>query len=685
MDIKFNCSNPACRRRISVDESMAGRSLQCPACATVLQVPSSTNIKFNCSNPDCGQHIVVDVSESGRFVRCPSCGRPLQIPGPPPKPTFSELPLRTEGKKPLSLASRGHPLFTAFKRLLLGWGIGAALFGLLIAGLHLRSSAALPKHFNTMMNVISSWGTFRDAPLVDHSGTLLVYARETDNGIGFFLLNLVTGQHQLMGRINEAVSTADNSFRLFGWSPDDRYVALALDNKYDQTIAICDGDNGTLKKAFSLRDDAKQASFHVRQEIREGRWLGNDSLVLMDCVHSLYLLDLKNNRLREIQSYPLYQDPPYAITRTSDHGIAYADRNKIWELDLSAGRTRQLIQLTNANIKWLDYSPTNGQFLFCLGDPNAADSENRYLYRFDPNATTNLTRLTYADTLKGQWILGDSGIAYVSNGLSQVLVIEPKDAGLRTNLFTEGNVDAYSVAPKKDKVYAFAKSGREATGIWEYDITNRTLRSVVSGEVQSFDFGQMVLRINRTAGKDKVPYSVLVPPQLDPQKKYPVVLDQPSNAQNTQEAQFLANAGIFYVTCNRDGMDNILTVYDEMLKNPNIDPHRVYITGSSVRTRVVSALVDYKPALWRGAILLSPVAFPKIPDEPTYFPSIFISIGKKDAESFLKATDRFAQGACRQLICAKIVYHSNASHIFNSTTLEKERYQAMAKFILADY
>jgi len=32
MEIKFNCSNPACRQRISVDEALAGRLLHCPIC-----------------------------------------------------------------------------------------------------------------------------------------------------------------------------------------------------------------------------------------------------------------------------------------------------------------------------------------------------------------------------------------------------------------------------------------------------------------------------------------------------------------------------------------------------------------------------------------------------------------------------------------------------------------------------
>src|SRR5580693_5241452 len=110
MEIKFNCANPNCRQRISVDESMGGQSLLCPACATVLQVPASTNIKFNCSNPECEQHMVVDVSEAGRFVRCPACNKPLQVPGSPAKSIASKPLSQTAGEKPVVLTKRSDSL-----------------------------------------------------------------------------------------------------------------------------------------------------------------------------------------------------------------------------------------------------------------------------------------------------------------------------------------------------------------------------------------------------------------------------------------------------------------------------------------------------------------------------------------------------------------------------------------------
>jgi len=708
MEIKFNCSNPECRRRISVDESMAGQPLACPACATMLQVPASADIKFNCSNPDCGQHIVVDVSESGRFVKCPSCGKPLQVPGPPPKPTFSRLPEK-ETPKILPMPTQ-RPLLSAFKRLLLGWGMGAALFAILIIGLHLRSSAALPKNFNAMLNEISSIGTFRAAPIANHAGTELLYARETTNGLGFFIVDLATLQRHQIGLIDKPVGSPSGYFALIGWSPDDRYVAFTVDRNNDQLVAICDGDTGKLQKSFSYHDAVNSGAFGARAIIKEGVWLTSDSLVLMSVFHTLYLADLNTGQLNELQAnISLNKSPPYTLTRISDRDVAYVDRGNIWDLDIATGKAYQLTQLTNATIEWLDYSPINRKFLFCMADPDdGGESLNRYLYQFDSNTST-LTRLTRTHTFKGQWIYGDTGIAYVGlRGTGNFLAIEPKDPALRTNLFLSGrvqdmdliggNILAYGVAPKKDKIYAVASVSHEPLGIWEYDIANRNLRNVVPGMERPFVFSKVIppieMVVSNSAG-EQVPYYILPPAKLDPQKKYPVVIDQPTDDRCEQGSQFLANVGIYYVSVNRHGLasfenlgtayDDVLTVYDELLKNPNIDPHRIYLSGPSASTSIVSQLVMNNPAMWRGMLLLSPAEFPQVPEVATNFPNIFVSIGEEDGKNYLQETAHLAREAFSQDMRMKVVYHKHASHIFNNTELIKERYEALAKFILTDY
>jgi len=43
VEIKFNCTNPACQQRVCIDCSWAGGEILCPACNTPLQVPAPSN------------------------------------------------------------------------------------------------------------------------------------------------------------------------------------------------------------------------------------------------------------------------------------------------------------------------------------------------------------------------------------------------------------------------------------------------------------------------------------------------------------------------------------------------------------------------------------------------------------------------------------------------------------------
>ena len=139
MGIKFNCSNPECRQRIEVDDSLAGTGIQCPGCATKIQAPLSHDIRFACTNAECRQHVVVDVSEAGRFVKCPSCGKTLRAPGDPPKPLIRPPP--TPAPKESITIPAMPSRFAPVKRLLWGWGAGATLFGVILSSSHLYQTS----------------------------------------------------------------------------------------------------------------------------------------------------------------------------------------------------------------------------------------------------------------------------------------------------------------------------------------------------------------------------------------------------------------------------------------------------------------------------------------------------------------------------------------------------------------
>jgi hypothetical protein len=735
MDIKFNCSNPVCQQRIAVDESMAGQSVPCPACATILQAPSSVNIKFHCSNPDCEQRLVVDVSEAGRFLPCPSCGKPLQVPGAPPKPLVSKIPAQTKAQRLLAGADveeiiLGSPL----KRWLCGWGVGVAIFGVLSGAIYLRQKIALPisqpaasaegtaASLEAMADEIFAVGEFRGAPAANHAGTALVYPRNVKDGGGIFTADITTHQSSLLMTQEEGPSMDFAHNYMFGWSPDDRHlvlphrVAVNAHNHANHELTICDPRPGSSPQSLALPE-----------EIHEIIWVNTNSLAAVVHSGAFYLVNLATEAPAspaggksakksagksagkaavKLELPPLDKSLRHWLTRMSDHSLAYINDGNLWTLDISTGKARQLTQLTGATLEWLDYNPDSGEFLFNLSDVNRSE----VLYSLDPNLrSNNLTpvtmrnpstngdsRIPLTHVLKAQWVLEGEGIVFVKESL----FVEAKDAALSTNLFADGYVQSYSVAPGQNKIYALAAVGAEPMGIWEYDIGRRELRNVVAGADQPPRIARTIPIANKRGGgkngKGEIICEFLPPANLVAAKKYPAIICSRGGEYWTPDTQLFANAGIFYIhvptSSNVTNADNLsmearemLTAYYTLLNNPNVDPRRIYMMGASHRTEDMTELLTYNPSLWRGAIFEAPVSFPELPSDTSHFPSLFISIGSEDKEEYRKGAEHFTLAAYARNIPARLRYDPGAGHILASTDLLKERYKAMAKFILEGY
>jgi dienelactone hydrolase len=184
-----------------------------------------------------------------------------------------------------------------------------------------------------------------------------------------------------------------------------------------------------------------------------------------------------------------------------------------------------------------------------------------------------------------------------------------------------------------------------------------------------------------------------VPPaKLAKNMKYPAILDLYPVNRYDQNVQVLANAGIYYSTASRLGLndwqqvaepESILAVYGELLKNPNIDTNRIYIYGRSFSTSTVTAMVNDYPDLWRGAILFSPVAFPQIPVKSTRYPSLFIAEGDQDEEGLQKHCDQLWQDACNRQVPARL-HFEHAGHGF-TTENYKTSYAKLVEFIQSGY
>ena len=205
--------------------------------------------------------------------------------------------------------------------------------------------------------------------------------------------------------------------------------------------------------------------------------------------------------------------------------------------------------------------------------------------------------------------------------------------------------------------------------------------------------------ITNTTGR-AVNYFYVAPTAVTPGHKNPVVVDQSSSIKNRRmrDIQFLANAGIYYLSPNRYGItnwgvvpdaENVLTVLAEFGKLPSVDTNRFYVMGQSATTGAAIMLVNLHPEMWRGLLLMEPGGgFPRLPEEGRKFPSIFITHGDHDRFNMGPlgtpgVAEKFLMQASAKQIPARIDYQYG-DHGYPPEQL-KRAYIAAVKFILTDY
>jgi hypothetical protein len=728
MEIKFNCSNPKCQRRIAVEEAMAGQAIACPVCAAELQVPASTNIKFNCTHPGCDQHVVVDVSEAGRFIRCPSCDKPLQIPGAPPKPIVDpqltpvrRQPVIVEPEKIVQPKQKRQPepeeeepvLLSPVKRWLYGWGAGLAVLCFLTTAMGVRQKLVLPKHFDAIADEIFAAGEFRTGPIANDEHTRLLYTRNANAGGGVFLADPRSDQSTLLTVQKDGLSMDFADRNMFAWAPGGGLFALP------DKVALPDESHPHLGHHLNIYDAstaAQQQAVDLPERAQEIAWLTTNSLVVLGRSGTFYLVKLENHPsisqigekgIPDLERAAMQKSDITCLTRVSDHLLAYLHAGNIWTFDLSSGQTQHETNLRGSQLRDLDYNPDSGEYLFGLNDQRHNDA----LYRVSPyGQNPNPVAVMQRNPVKGgadeiaitqvenaQWVLGGQGVAYMK---ADSLFVEAKDESLSTNLFADGYVAFFRVAPGQGKLYAVASVGTEPFGIWEYDLHTRELHSIIPGSDKPFAYAQSINledhRVDGPSGKSRIYYKCLPPVDLAKGKKYPALVRARFNNYPAPEAQFIANAGIFYVLLANgstvtatNNLSNdarrMLTTYYGLLNNPNVDPDRIYLLGATHYTFDMSQLLNFNPSLWRGVFFEAPVVFPDIQTSAADCGSLSIVTGGDDLRSREVQTEKFIHQVYACALPFRLRSYPGAGNILTSTDLLKDRYKFIAKFILEDY
>ena len=638
--------------------------------------------KIQCTNPACQQKLVVDETYWGRSFHCPACGTLLHLPAATPHPRLPQSPVRM----PLPEETPA-PLRVRLLRLGLGWSAGAVAFLVLMGVLHVHRQLlqiGAATDVDKLAGELAAPGGLLDlAPVANHQGNRLLYARETGQGVGLFLANLALLERKPI----EVVPRENTPPRLIGWSPDDRYLAFAAPGKNrgpgpNQQIMIRDGATGAALNSVELTD-----------ALERGAWLSTNSLIFLSVRRQLFLYNLDGNSLvnaryggKGLNSLPFGSNMVAAsLVPAGGSAVAYDDGGNLKWLNLLTGRVTPLTHLTNAVIGQLDYSPDNQSFLFSLA--TAGRRSDPCLYRFDPrtNAATgglaqftdryNFERINY-----GYWLAEGAGLAYAGPNFIGVTL---NNGAFHTNLFSGGAYRNFSVSPRGDKIFALASVAQEPPGIWEYDVNDGDLDNVVPPKEQ-LELSQwaepVAMEIVRKTGGD-LHYALLAPPESSGRGKYPAVLNLLGDNPYDAWPQLLANAGIISVSRHPRSAGEAQAIAEHLLSQPQVDARRFYLVGQWGDTDLIQRLLETIPGRCRGVVLLRPSNFPQFPAQPRSRPPFLVFAGFQGDLVYALRAEQFLAQACQRQIPAQLFFDEDLQRLAPRADLGRERDKMIIEFI----
>lgn len=664
------------------------------------QETDAHTIRVVCSNSSCQQRIQVESVWLGHTLKCPTCGKDIEIPAEDtvPSPGFASR-LLAAARARAAAAVQVIPI-RKIKRYAAAASIVAAVCLLVhLTANRIRATYNRPPQFLAKLAEISDVGEIRRSPAPNPGASLLWYNRNLESGIGVLQVDLLSMKEDLVYRL--PVDAYEGNFiHMAGCSPDGRHLLFSgkqTNRLSRQNLTIVSTETG--KFLDELLIDGPTSHFV---------WLSRRHYVFLDNKNSLYMASFRRDpatdrvypqRLTLLRKFKR-SNRISALAAVDDKTVAYVQGDGLYKLNANHQRPDTLGRFPGMSFRWMTYSPATEEFML-TGRSTTNSVSRSTAYRFKPGPQAEIEPLEKDSHLEwifnGQWLQGGAGHAYVAARMGgSYLAVRPQKDGQRTNLFVEGYVRAFTVSPDGNKIFAVASIGPEPQEVWEYDLNARSLRPVTETGKKRFEAAEIVtpIRGETIAGREGVvPYYMLPPTQFDPSKRYPLVIDGPTESRWSPHSQFLANAGIYYVSVDRRGLASsddltgaardIHAVYQDLKDRPTIDPKRIFLMGFSASGHPVRELVDKYPDYWRGAVFNGAVTTPRLPEtRGAPFPRLLYSMGELEHADNLP---KYASAACAKGYLVKVVKHPDGGHMFRNNRLIRERSRVIAEFILREY
>ena len=347
-----------------------------------------------------------------------------------------------------------------------------------------------------------------------------------------------------------------------------------------------------------------------------------------------------------------------------------------------------------------DYSPETGRLLI-----SRTGAGQDFLWQMDAQseALAGAALVTQGRSLQSAQWAGPRDLVYNSHEPGHTgLVFTDLSGAENRRILEHAGIGWFKLSPDEKKVLFWGNASNEpAAGIWQYDLETEALRSVAPASDYLSPYATNLpptYRSVKLPSGRSVTCTVYLPANFNPHKKYPLVLGntQFGVAINGGHGRLwvpnIATCGAYVVIINREEWwtgieqweENVRGVAQALVKEPNIDPQRVYLFAASAETKYLSECLTRTPSLWRGGIFLNPTALPDFTTSPPHQirPKILISAGGNEQEK--QRLQDFQAKALKSGVLVEYVIHPGENHHLIGNAAQLERNHAMMHFIFEE-
>jgi len=566
----------------------------------------------------------------------------------------------------------------------------------LVGGRLIWVDTGWPAHRQEIAEAFGSVGNLYGTPQASQFGDRITFIQTTTNGIGVFVCDTATRQRQIAFEEKAGENGGRQDLAIWPWSPDGRLFLYTRKN-----IVICQGETGAELAKVSVGNESVKAL----------TWLTPDEFAYVSPAGNLHLVNRQRGNNWQSSQLADVKFNSSSLTALSTNTIAWNRNDGIYAMNLESNATTQIYKVPAGQI--LDafaFSRTNGKFLLKLRPAKEANEASLCQLRLGETPEKIATCPLDASAIS--WVNATSNsYAYIclksTNSISRILKLQIGLQAESSTLFTNGTVESLTTSSDGRRLFVVGIPSNDlAESIWQYeaDSPSKNLKCVVPCTDRPSPYARHVQALHDTltlTNGRTVDYYLYPPVNLNLQqhKKYPLVIGDTMYQIPDSEHQYRLNGPLWAeaVACcdayvmivNRptwktglnEWGENIMEAYKYLAVNQAIDTSHVFLFGVSAETSPLRKLAQERPELWKGLLLLNPVALPQINAMPPGKPAPKILISSGQAEKREDLFNRYQADAGQNGVLVNVLIHSNSTHWIISTTAMRDRTKAIVDFI----